>query len=121
MYNDVPVALREAIRRESRPDQQLFLEYQRELMEDSIELLEGKVMMLLTVLEVAGRPYVYIGGDGYDCAQQQWLMERLPQASANSWPGSGHFPHLVHCRRFAELLAATGKWSADEAPAQSRR
>jgi len=53
---------------------------------------------------------VFVGGDAYDPAQQQWLVERLPRASASSWPGSGHFPHLAHPRRFAELLAATAAW-----------
>ncbi len=57
---------------------------------------------------------MYVGGDGYDQAQQRWLLERLPQASASSWPGSGHFPHLAHPRRFAELLAGTATWATGD-------
>lgn len=32
--------------------------------------------------------------------------------NVETWPGSGHFPHLAHPARFAQRLAATGSWPA---------
>jgi pimeloyl-ACP methyl ester carboxylesterase len=90
----------------SHPDQQRFLEYQRELLELPIAEIEGRTHMLFAVLRAAGRPYSVIAGDGLGDDEQAWLLERLPQAAITVWPGSGHFPQLAHPRRFAEHLAA---------------
>ena len=94
----------------SRPRQDLFLAYQRELFEVPVENLEGRVHVLLAVLRAAGRPYAVIAGDGVDVDDERWLLERLPQATVERWPGTGHFPFLAHPRRFAERLAATAQW-----------
>ena len=91
----------------SHPDQQQFLDYQRELLELPIAELEGRVHMLFAVLRASRHPYSVIAGDGFSDDDQAWLLERLPQATITVWPGGGHFPHLAHPRRFAEHLAAT--------------
>jgi len=104
----------------SRPRQDQFLSYQRELFEVPVENLEGRVHMLLSVLRAACRPYAVIAGDGFGVDDERWLLERLPQATVEIWPGTGHFPFLAHPRRFAERLAATAQWptrrSAPDSP-----
>ena len=102
------------VRATSRPDQQVFLEYQRELLEVPTAELEGRVHLLFAVLRAAGRPYSAVAGDGFSDDERAWLLERLPHATITVWPGTGHFPHLAHPRRFAELLAATAGWDRSE-------
>jgi pimeloyl-ACP methyl ester carboxylesterase len=95
----------------SRPRQDLFLGYQRELLEVPAAELEGRVHVVLAVLRAAGRPYALIAGDSVSEYDRAWLLDRLPQATVEVWSGTGHFPHLAYPRRFAERLAATADWS----------
>jgi pimeloyl-ACP methyl ester carboxylesterase len=99
------------VRETSRPRQDLFLGYQRELFEVPVAELEGRVHVLLAVLRAAGRPYALIAGDSVSDDDRGWLVARLPQATVEVWSGTGHFPHLAYARRFAERLAATADWS----------
>ena len=55
-------------------------------------------------------PYLAIVGDELSAGDIAWMQTNLPDARLEVWPGSGHFPHLAHPRRFAELLAETGTW-----------
>jgi pimeloyl-ACP methyl ester carboxylesterase len=98
------------VRSSSRPDQDLFLGYQRELLELPLAELEGRAHVVLAVLRAAHRPYSLIAGDGVSDDDRQWLLARLPHADIEVWPGCGHFPHLAHAHRFAERLAATADW-----------
>jgi pimeloyl-ACP methyl ester carboxylesterase len=41
-----------------------------------------------------------------------WMRERIPQADVTVWDGTGHFPHLAHPERFAEVLTSTADWGA---------
>jgi hypothetical protein len=61
-------------------------------------------------LRESGLSYVAIVGDELSPEDNAWMRTNLPDARLEVWPGSGHFPHLAHPRRFAELLAETGKW-----------
>jgi pimeloyl-ACP methyl ester carboxylesterase len=104
-------AARQLVRSTSRATQDLFLGYQRELLELPLAELEGRAHVVLAVLRAAGRPYQLIAGDGVSDDDRQWLLTQLPTAAVEVWPGSGHFPHLAHAHRFAERLAATADWS----------
>ena len=103
----------ELVRSTSRPRQDLFLGYQRELLELPVANLEGRVHTVLSVLRAADRPFWLIAGDGVSDDDRHWLLARLPHAALHTWPGTGHFPHLAHPHRFAELLAATADWPTD--------
>jgi pimeloyl-ACP methyl ester carboxylesterase len=100
----------ELVRSTSRPHQDLFLGYQRELLEVPVADLEGRAHIVLRVLRAADRPFWLIAGDGVSDDDRHWLLARLPHATVHTWPGTGHFPHLAHPHRFAELLAATAHW-----------
>jgi pimeloyl-ACP methyl ester carboxylesterase len=100
----------ELVRSTSRPTQDLFLGYQRELLELPVAELEGRAHVVLAVLHAANRPYWLIAGDGVSDDDRQWLLARLPHAHIEGWPGTGHFPHLADAHRFAERLAATAHW-----------
>jgi pimeloyl-ACP methyl ester carboxylesterase len=100
----------ELVRSTSRPRQDLFLGYQRELLELPVANIEGRAHMVLSVLRAADRPFCLIAGDGVSDDDRRWLVAQLPHATIETWPGTGHFPHLAHPRRFAELLVATAQW-----------
>jgi pimeloyl-ACP methyl ester carboxylesterase len=107
----LPAEAQEIVSETSRPRQDLFLGYQRELLEVPAAELDGRVHVLLAVLRAAGRPYALIAGDSVSEDDRGWLLDRLPQATVEVWSGTGHFPHLAYPRRFAERLAATADWS----------
>jgi pimeloyl-ACP methyl ester carboxylesterase len=111
MHAEVLTPEAEAIvRSTSRPDQGLFLGYQRELMELPVAELEGRAHVVLAVLRAAHRPYWLIAGDSVSEDDRAWLLARLPDATIEVWTGSGHFPHLAETHRFAQRLAATADW-----------
>ena len=55
-------------------------------------------------------PYLYIAGDDLHPGYRQWLGVRLPAATVEVWPRTGHFPHLADPQRFARRLAGTAQW-----------
>ena len=63
-------------------------------------------------LRASGMPYLYIAGDDLDPDYRQWLGARLPAATVEVWPRTGHFPHLADPQRFARRLAGTAQWVA---------
>jgi pimeloyl-ACP methyl ester carboxylesterase len=91
--------------------QDLVTGYWREGIDRPVEELAGQVADGLAAVREAKVPYVYIGGHDPGLDYLEWLERELPQAAAEIWPGSGHFPHLAQPLRFAELLATTGRWS----------
>jgi pimeloyl-ACP methyl ester carboxylesterase len=107
----LPAEAQAIVSETSRPRQDLFLGYQREVLEVPAAELQGRVHVLLAVLRAAGRPYALIAGDSLSEGDRAWLLDRLPQATIEAWSGTGHFPHLAYPRRFAERLAATADWS----------
>ena len=92
-----------------RPD--LITGYWRELLERPVADLAGDVAAVLADLRAAKLPYLFIAGHDVEPDYRAWLGHVLPQARVTVWPGSGHFPHLAHPRRFAECLAATARWA----------
>jgi pimeloyl-ACP methyl ester carboxylesterase len=111
MHADVlPPEAQEIVRSTSRPSQDLFLGYQRELFELPVAELEGRAHVVLAVLRAAHRPYWLIAGDGVGEDDREWLLSRLPDATIEVWSGCGHFPHLGEAHRFAQRLAATADW-----------
>jgi pimeloyl-ACP methyl ester carboxylesterase len=105
----------QALARPARPlDQALFLGYQREVLEVATAELEDRVRSVVAALRDAGIPYALVAGDSVSEDDRRWLLESLPQTTIEVWPGTGHFPHLAHPRRFAERLAATSDWSSGD-------
>jgi pimeloyl-ACP methyl ester carboxylesterase len=108
----LPAGAQDIVRDTARPRQDQFLSYQRQLMEVPTADLEGRATMVLAVIRARSCPYSVIAGDGFGPDDERWLRERLPQATVETWLGTGHFPFLAHPRRFAERLAATAHWTA---------
>lgn len=51
-------------------------------------------------------PYLELNGFDLGPDYAEWLTEKLPQASVETWDGVGHYPHLVRPAEFLSRLAA---------------
>lgn len=87
------------------PDQGLILAYWREVLERTPEDLSAMADAVAAELRTKRTPYLFVAGAEMDAEQRRTLDELLPQCTVGVLPGSGHFPHLAHPERFAELLA----------------
>lgn len=50
-------------------------------------------------------PYLTILGEEID-GYEGWLKALIPTATVETWPGDGHFPHLIEPERFLQRLRA---------------
>jgi pimeloyl-ACP methyl ester carboxylesterase len=106
----LPAAAQELLRSARYVRQDLITGYWREVLDRPVAELAGKVAATLATMRAAKVPYLFVAGHEVEPEYRDWLNHVLPQASVAVWPGSGHFPHLAHPRRFAECLAATAAW-----------
>ena len=106
----LPPAARELLQSARNLRQDLITGYWRELFDRPVAELAENADAWLAALRAARLPYLFVAGHEVEPEYQAWLNNTLPQAKVAVWPGSGHFPHLAHPRRFAECLAATARW-----------
>ena len=106
----LPAPAQELLRSARYVRQDLITGYWRELLDRPVAELAEKATAWRAALRAAQVPYLFIAGHEVEPGYRDWLNHVLPQASVAVWPGSGHFPHLAHPRRFAECLAATAAW-----------
>ncbi|WP_425863708.1 alpha/beta fold hydrolase [Arthrobacter sp. TWP1-1] len=103
----LPPQAQQLLRDTSHPTQELVTGYWREVMEQTPEFMRYKFENVLENLRDNAVPYLVIAGSEPEVAYLQWLTERIPQATIEVFPASGHFPHLADPHRFATVLAAT--------------
>jgi pimeloyl-ACP methyl ester carboxylesterase len=92
------------------PRQEVVLAYWRQALHWPMADMETRFAEVLGQLRRLQLPYAIIAGREWDQADDQRLREALPQATVTVVPNSGHFPHMAHPDRFAQLLAETGRW-----------
>ncbi len=114
--DEVSPEVRGAVEADSKPRQDVVLGYWQDLFEQSPEELEAWIITGAAAIRAAGMPYVAILGADPSAEDLDWFRSNLPEARTEVWPRSGHFPQLAHPRRFAELLARSGTWSAVARP-----
>lgn len=111
---EVAPDVREFIEATSRPRQEVVLGYWQSMFEQSPAELTTWIASGAGVIRRSGIPVTLVVGSEPSSAERAWLDANLPDARTMVWSQSGHFPHLAHPHRFAELLAST---STSEAPA----
>jgi pimeloyl-ACP methyl ester carboxylesterase len=109
--DEVAADVRAFVEATSRPRQELVLGYWQELLEGSPAELDEWVARGARAIRESGVPYVAVVGQDPSPADEAWVLANAPDTRTLVWPRSGHFPHLAHPRRFAELLAETAAWS----------
>ena len=88
----------------SKPSQEIVLGYWQELFERSPQELDAMVSQGAAAIRESGVANVSVMGHDPSPENVAWLRTNLPDARNLVWPNSGHFPHIAHPRRFAELL-----------------
>jgi pimeloyl-ACP methyl ester carboxylesterase len=111
----LPPAAQDLLWRTSTPRQDLFLGYWADVLDGDLAALDERIDTTLAALRAIGVPYTYLAGGPVDPVYGRWMHERLPDAAVLCWPGSGHFVHLAHPHRFAQLLASTAAWPSASA------
>jgi pimeloyl-ACP methyl ester carboxylesterase len=106
----LPRATRTLVARNSHPDQELVVSYWDELLTQDPDLLQKSMTDAMSRVAAARVPYLLVVGDNLPQEVAGRVSALGPRASVEVWAGTGHFPHLAHPRRFAALLAATGRW-----------
>lgn len=81
--------------------------YWHDVLERSPEELGAWAADVMANVRARNVPYLVVSGAEVDPDYRRWLGEVLPQAEIVVWPESGHFPHVAHPERFAQILVAT--------------
>ena len=108
----LPPPAQDLVRATCRPRQQVALGYWRQLIDQPADAVLAMIEHEAAALRASGMPYLYIAGDDLHPGYRQWLGARLPAATVEVWPRTGHFPHLADPQRFARRLAGTAQWGA---------
>jgi pimeloyl-ACP methyl ester carboxylesterase len=102
----LPADAQELVRSTCRPRQRVVLGFWHQLLERPTEELVAMIDDALSAVRTTGVPYLHIAGDEPGAEYRDWLGQRLPAATIDVWPHSGHFPHLARPDRFVQRLAA---------------
>ena len=118
---EVAPDVRDFVLATSRPRQEIVLGYWQDLFERTPSELDAWIVRAAGAIRESGVPYVAVVGQDPSPEDVAWLRTNLPDARTIVWPDSGHFPHLAHPRRFAKLLAETGRWTGQRVVAPAMR
>lgn len=119
--DEVAPDVRDFVLATGKPRQEIVLGHWQELFERTPAELDAWVVRSAAAVRASGAPFVAVLGHDPSPEDEAWIQTNAPEMRTLVWPGSGHFPHLAHPRRFAELLAETGAWvGAPEAAATVR-
>lgn len=108
--DEVAPDVRDFVLATGKPRQEIVLGHWQELFERSPAELDAWVVKATAAVRASGVPFVSVLGHDPSPEDVAWVQTNAPEMRTLVWPGSGHFPHLAHPRRFAELLAETGAW-----------
>jgi pimeloyl-ACP methyl ester carboxylesterase len=107
---EVSPEVRDIVLATSQPRQAIVLGYWQDLFDHTPAELDTWTLQATAAVRASGVPFVVVLGQEPASDDRAWIRTNLPDARILVWPESGHFPHLAHPRRFAELLAESGMW-----------
>ena len=98
----LPEPQRTTILAGQRIDQDLILGYWDELLTTTPDDLQARTDRELKAITV---PVLGVFGQTIDATTREHLLDHLPAAEIEEWPGLGHMVHLMEPERFARRLA----------------
>jgi pimeloyl-ACP methyl ester carboxylesterase len=105
---NMPTEAELLVRSTSIPRQRVMLGYWQPTFEvGGVRAECEQVLIGIGAMRALQIPYLIVAGHEPDAAYRAYLERNFPEAALTTLPNSGHFPHLVHPREFAELLALT--------------
>jgi hypothetical protein len=108
----LPTQTRRLLRPTGSVRQDLVAAYWREGLDQPVHEFAARVDATIARLRANQVSYLFIGGHPAEPKYLAWLGRQLPQVVVETWPDSGHFPHLARLGRFVTCLAATAQWTA---------
>ena len=108
----LPGTTRQLLRPTGSVRQDVVAGYWRETLDRPVQEFAARVDATIARLRARQVSYLFIAGHPAEPEYLAWLCRQLPQVVVETWPDSGHFPHLAHPARFAACLAATAQWTA---------
>src|SRR5262249_51323624 len=105
----LPSPARDLVTRNSRPQQDLVVSYWDETLRQTPDQTDAMLTDAVAAVATSGVRYLLIVGAEPAPGISQRLSDTLPLAKIEVWTDTGHFPHLAHPARFAQLLAATAQ------------
>jgi pimeloyl-ACP methyl ester carboxylesterase len=105
----LPADARSLVEANSAPAQDLVLSYWEPLLARPVDDLSAEVDRAVRAIGTLQVPYALILGTSPPPQLEAWLRHSVPQVRIEDWSPSGHFPHLSHPERFAELLLEMGR------------
>jgi pimeloyl-ACP methyl ester carboxylesterase len=117
--SEVSPEVRDVVLATAKPRQAIVLGYWQDLFERTPAELDAWALQGSAAVRDSGVPCVAVVGQDPSPQDRAWVHANLPDARVLVWPSSGHFPHLAHPRRFAELLAETGTWVENRVVAEA--
>lgn len=120
-FDQVAPDVRDFVLATSKPRQEIVLGHWQEMFEHTPAELDAWVVRETAAIKASGVPFVAVVGQDPSPEDVAWVRTNLPEMRTMVWPRSGHFPHLAHPRRFAELLAETGTWVGQREAAPAMR
>jgi len=118
---EVSSEVREVVHATSQARQDVVLGYWQDLFERTPADLDAWTERSSAAVRLSGVSYVGVFGQDPSSEDAAWMRTNLPDARLIVWPDSGHFPHLAHPRRFAQLLAETATWGRKPVVARAHR
>ena len=119
--DEVSLVVRDFVVATSKPRREIVLGYWQDLFGRTPDELNRWVVRGTAAIRESGIPFVAVSGRDPSPAEVAWVAANLPDCRTLVWPGSGHFPHIAHPRRFAELLAETAAWVGAREPQPTAR
>jgi pimeloyl-ACP methyl ester carboxylesterase len=84
-----------------RPRQDDVLAIWSTVLESEPEELDALIEQMLGTITV---PYLAIHGGDLEPGYEDWLARVVPTATVETWPGLGHYPHLIEPQRFVARI-----------------
>ena len=116
---EVSPDVRDVVLATAKPRQAIVLGYWKDLFERTPAELDDWTVEAAAAVRQSGVPCVAVLGQDPSPQDRAWIQANLPDARVLVWPNSGHFPHLAHPQRFAELLAETSTWAENRVVAEA--
>jgi pimeloyl-ACP methyl ester carboxylesterase len=108
----LPAGPAELVRAAHQPRQRVVTGYWRAMLDGQTAAVDASIEQALAGISRSSVPCHHVAGDELPPGYREWLTARVPSATFDVWPGSGHFVHLAHPDEFAKVLAATSNWPA---------
>jgi pimeloyl-ACP methyl ester carboxylesterase len=108
--DEVTPDVRDFVIATSRPRQEVVLGYWEGLFRLSPTKLDTIVAQGAAAIRASRLPFMAVVGHALSHEDAAWVSSNMPGMRTEVLPHSGHFPHLAHPHRLAELLAETSSW-----------